>query len=102
MARESLARDPDQPRMVRLRAQALLKGGKVSEANKLLEDGMAKQPGNREYVVGLADLYAEQKRTDDALLLQPAVAAATVSMSKRASSAIVAPVGRNATRAARH
>jgi predicted Zn-dependent protease len=69
MARESLARDPDQPRMVRLRAQALMKGGKVAEANKLLEDGMAKDPGNREYVVGLADLYAEQKRTDDALRL---------------------------------
>jgi predicted Zn-dependent protease len=69
MARESLARDPDQPRMVRLRAQALMKGGKIAEANKLLEDGVAKDPANREYVVGLADLYAEQKRTDDALRL---------------------------------
>ncbi len=36
--------DPDQPRMVRLRAQALLKAGKAAEANKLLEDGVAKQP----------------------------------------------------------
>jgi tetratricopeptide (TPR) repeat protein len=66
-ARESLTRDPDQPRMVRLRAQALLKGGKTAEANKLLEDGAAKQPQSREYVVGLADLYADQKRTDDAI-----------------------------------
>ena len=44
LAREALARDPDQPRMVRLRAQALLKAGKAADANKLLEDGVAKQP----------------------------------------------------------
>ena len=69
IARESLAKDPDQPRMVRMRAQALLKGGKAAEANKLLESSVAKQPDNREYVVGLADLYADQKRTDDALRL---------------------------------
>ena len=37
----SAGRDPDQPRMVRLRAQALLKAGKTAEANKLLEDGVA-------------------------------------------------------------
>ncbi len=69
LARESLVRDPDQPRMVRLRAQALLKAGKAGEATKLLEDGMATQPKSREFVVGLADLYADQKRTDDALRL---------------------------------
>jgi tetratricopeptide (TPR) repeat protein len=68
-AREALGRDPDQPRMVRLRAQALLKAGKTAEANKLLEDGVAKQPDSREFIVGLADLYADQKRTDDALRL---------------------------------
>jgi predicted Zn-dependent protease len=67
VAREALARDPNQPRLVRLRAQALLKGGKPAEANKLLEDSVARQPGNREYLVGLADLYADQKRTDDAI-----------------------------------
>lgn len=67
IAREALGRDPNQPRMVRLRAQALLKGGKSAEATKLLEDGMAKQPESREFVVGLADLYAELKRTDDAV-----------------------------------
>lgn len=67
LAREALVRDPDQPRMVRLRAQALLKGGKAADANKLLEDGVSKQPQNREFVVGLADLYADQKRTDDAI-----------------------------------
>jgi len=67
LAREALARDPDQPRMVRLRAQALLKSGKAAEANKLLEDAVASQPKSREFVVGLADLYADQKRTDDAL-----------------------------------
>lgn len=67
IAREALARDADQPRMVRLRAQALLKAGKAAEANRLLEDGVARQPENREYVVGLADLYADQKRTDDAV-----------------------------------
>jgi predicted Zn-dependent protease len=55
--------------MVRLRAQALLKGGKAAEANKLLEDGVARQPDSREFVVGLADLYAEQKRTADAIRL---------------------------------
>ena len=55
--------------MVRLRAQALLKSGKAAEANKLLEDAVASQPKSREYVVGLADLYADQKRTDDALRL---------------------------------
>jgi tetratricopeptide (TPR) repeat protein len=67
LAREALARDRDQPRMVRLRAQALLKTGKAAEANKLLEDGAAKEPQNREYVVGLADLYADQQRTADAV-----------------------------------
>ena len=67
VAREALARQPDQPRMVGLRAQALLKGGKTAEANQLLEDGVAKQPRSREFLVGLADLYAEQKRTADAI-----------------------------------
>ena len=69
LARDALTRDPDQPRMVRLRAQALLKAGKVADANKLLEDGVARQPGSRDFMVGLADLYADQKRTDDALRL---------------------------------
>ncbi|HUQ89876.1 MAG TPA: tetratricopeptide repeat protein [Vicinamibacterales bacterium] len=69
LAREALARDADQPRMVRLRAQALLKTGKAAEATRLLEDGMAKRPTSREYMVGLADIYADQKRTDDALRL---------------------------------
>ena len=69
LARAALARDPDQPRMVRLRAQALLKSGKAADANKLLEDAAAKQPDNREYVVGLADLYADQRRTADAVRL---------------------------------
>jgi predicted Zn-dependent protease len=55
--------------MVRLRAQALFRGGKVAEANKLLEDGIVKQPQSREFVVGLADLYADQKRTDEAIRL---------------------------------
>ena len=67
MARAALTRDPDQPRMVRLRAQALHRAGKTAEANKLLEDGVASQPQSREYVVGLADLYADQKRTADAV-----------------------------------
>lgn len=67
VAREALARNPNQPRMVRLRAQALLKAGKAAEANQLLEDGVARQPQSREFVVGLADLYADQQRTDDAL-----------------------------------
>ena len=67
VAREALGRNPDQPRMVRLRAQALLKSGRTAEANKLLEDGVARQPESREFLVGLADLYADQKRTDDAI-----------------------------------
>ena len=67
IAREALKGNPDQPRMVRLRAQALLKSGKGAEATKLLEDGMAKQPESRDYVIGLADLYTELKRTDDAV-----------------------------------
>lgn len=67
VARAVLDRNPNQPRMVRLRAQALLKGGKAAEANKLMEDGVAKFPTSREFVVGLADLYADQKRTDDAV-----------------------------------
>lgn len=69
VAREALARNPDQPRMVRLRAQALLKSGRVAEANTLLENAVAAQPQSRDFVVGLADLYADQKRTDDALRL---------------------------------
>ncbi len=60
---------PGQPRMVRLRAQALAKGGKVAEANKLLEDGVAAYPDSREYLVGLADLYTDQKRIDEAVRL---------------------------------
>jgi tetratricopeptide (TPR) repeat protein len=67
VAREALVRNPNQPRMVRLRAQALLKAGKTAEANKLLEDSVSTQPQSREFIVGLADLYADQKRTDDAL-----------------------------------
>ncbi len=67
LARENLAKNPDQPRMTRLRAQALAKGGKPAEALQLMEDGAARHPTSREFVVGLADLYAEQKRTDDAV-----------------------------------
>lgn len=67
LARESLARIPDQPRMVRLRAVALSKSGKVADAIKLLEAGMAARPDSRDYAVGLVDLYTEQKRADDAL-----------------------------------
>lgn len=67
IAREALVRNPKQPRMVRLRAQALLKAGKTADANKLLEDAVAKESDNRDYVVGLADLYADQKRTADAV-----------------------------------
>ena len=40
---------------------------RAADANKLLEAAMAREPQEREYVVGLADLYADQKRTDDAL-----------------------------------
>jgi tetratricopeptide (TPR) repeat protein len=69
LARESLARAPNQPRMERLRAQALARSGRVAEGLKLLEDGVAANPGSREYLVGLADLYADQKRTDDAVRL---------------------------------
>lgn len=67
LARENLIRDPEQPRMVRLRAQALSKAGKPAEALQLMESGATSNPTSREYVVGLADLYADQKRTDDAV-----------------------------------
>ncbi|MDP3717332.1 MAG: tetratricopeptide repeat protein [Acidobacteriota bacterium] len=67
LARENLARNPEQPRMIRLRAQALSKGGKPAEARHLMEAGAAKNPASREYVVGLADLYTDQKRADDAV-----------------------------------
>jgi tetratricopeptide (TPR) repeat protein len=69
LARESLARAPEQSRMTRLRAQALVKLGRVAEANKLLEDRLAARPTSRAFLVGLADLYSEQKRTDDAVKL---------------------------------
>ena len=69
LAREALVRMPGQPRMVRLRAQALAKSGKVAEANTLLEEGVAAYPNSREYLVGLADLYTDQKRVDDAVRL---------------------------------
>ena len=52
---------------MRLRAQGLSKSGRGAEALKLMEDGAAKNPESREYVVGLADLYAEQKQTDAAV-----------------------------------
>ena len=67
IARENLARNPGQPRMTRLRAQALAKGGKPAEALQLMEAGAVSDPASREFVVGLADLYADQKRTDDAV-----------------------------------
>ena len=67
LTRENLARNPEQPRMVRLRAQALSKGGKPAEAVQLMEAGAASNPTSREYVVGLADLYTDQKRTEDAV-----------------------------------
>lgn len=67
LARESLARTPDQPRLVRLRAVALSKSGRVAAAIKLLEDGVAARPDSRDYAVGLADIYTGQKRADDAL-----------------------------------
>ncbi|MDP2318929.1 MAG: tetratricopeptide repeat protein [Acidobacteriota bacterium] len=67
LARENLARNPEQPRMIRLRAQALNKGGKPAEALQLMEAGAAKNPASREYVVGLADLYTDQKRAVDAV-----------------------------------
>jgi predicted Zn-dependent protease len=67
LARENLARNPAQPRMTRLLAQALAKGGKPAEALQLMEAGAASNPRSREYVVGLADLYTEQKRGDDAV-----------------------------------
>ena len=73
LAQENLARMPGQPRFLRLRAQALAKGGRASEAVSLLEGGLAVRPDSRELLVGLADLYADQKRTDDAVrLLQQA------------------------------
>jgi len=67
LARENLVTNPEQPRMTRLRAQALARGGKPAEALQLMEAGAAKNPTSREYVVGLADLYTEQKRADDAV-----------------------------------
>ncbi len=67
LAREAIARNPKDARMVRLRAQALLKAGKAAEATRLLEDKVAQERDNREYLVGLADLYADQKRTADAV-----------------------------------
>jgi len=67
LTRENLARNPEQPRMVRLQAQALSKGGKPAEALQLMEAGAARNPTSREYVVGLADLYTDQKRTEDAV-----------------------------------
>ena len=69
MTREALTRAPDQPRMVRLQALALSKSGKVAEAVKLLEDAVTAHPNSRDYLVGLADLYTEHKRADDALRL---------------------------------
>lgn len=67
LARESLARVSDQPRMVRLRAVALAGRGRSAEAVKLLEDSVAGRPDSRDLVVGLADLYTEQKRGADAV-----------------------------------
>ncbi|MGH9386895.1 MAG: tetratricopeptide repeat protein [Vicinamibacterales bacterium] len=66
-AGDALSRSPGHSRLVRLRAQALAKLGRGTEATKLLEDGIASRPDSREYVVGLADLYSNQKRTDDAV-----------------------------------
>lgn len=67
LAGENLAKNPNQPRMTRLRAQALSKSGKPAEALQLMEAGAARNPTSREYVVGLADLYVDQKRADDAV-----------------------------------
>ena len=69
IAREALGRDPKQPRMVRLRAQALLKGGKAAPKRRAARSRGGQGADNRELVVGLADFYAEQKRTADAVRL---------------------------------
>ena len=67
LAGENLAKNPNQPRMTRLRAQALSKGGKTAEALQLMEAGAARNPASREFVIGLADLYSDQKRPGDAV-----------------------------------
>jgi tetratricopeptide (TPR) repeat protein len=83
-ASEGLSRSPNHSRLVRLRAQALAKLGRGPEATRLLEDGVAKRPDSREYVSGLADLYSDQKRTDDAVrVLEQARRARRSAMTKR-------------------
>lgn len=67
LAREALARRPGQPRLMRLRALALLKGGDPAAATRLLEDGVAAYPESRDHLVALADLYTEQKRVGEAV-----------------------------------
>ena len=67
LALASLAQEGDQPRMVRLRALALAGRGQGDAAIKLLEDAVAGRPSSRDFVVGLADVYTDQKRSADAV-----------------------------------
>jgi tetratricopeptide (TPR) repeat protein len=67
-AREALARAPGDPRLMRLRAQALARSGRAGEAIRMLEQAMAGGDAHSpQLALALADAYAADKRYDDAV-----------------------------------
>lgn len=67
LAGEALARHPDDDRLTRLRAEALVGAGRAAEGLKVLETAVADAPENRALVVALSALYADQKQFDQAV-----------------------------------
>ena len=67
VAGEGMKRAPDDARLIRLRAQALSRMGRASEAISFLEDAIKAESRSPQLALALADAYAAEKRYDDAV-----------------------------------
>jgi tetratricopeptide (TPR) repeat protein len=67
VAGEGLKRAPDEARLIRLRAQALARMGRTSEAISFLEGAIKAESRSPQLALALADAYAAEKRYDDAV-----------------------------------
>ncbi len=64
---ESLARHPNDLRLIRLRADALARAGRAAEAIGFLEGAIKLESRSPQLALALADAYAAEKRFDDAV-----------------------------------
>lgn len=67
VASEGIKRDPEDARLIRLRAQALSRLGRGSEAISFLEDAIKAESRSPQLALALADAYEAEKRYDDAV-----------------------------------